>query len=61
MSRAEDESKVKAVYLEAKVLHEVTYGRSHHYTCMDPITRESLGPTTFTEDNAWKWAAERLP
>jgi hypothetical protein len=58
--RAEWEAKVKAVYPEARIAKETTYGKCQLFTCMDPVLQKNLGPTAFSEDSAWEYACERI-
>lgn len=56
-----DEEKVKQVYPKAICHFERTFnGKCEEYTVYDPVTVTPVGPTSFTEANAWRWAAERL-
>jgi hypothetical protein len=58
--RAEWEKSVKESYPLAVVQPEKTYGGTQLFTCIDPETKQKLGPTAFTEDSAWRYAAERV-
>ena len=51
---------VKQHHPEAFLKTEQTYAGGKHYTILDPRTSTFLGPTAFTAENAWKWAAERI-
>lgn len=51
---------VKAAYPDAYVIPEKSHANGMSYTCFDPQSRLFVGPTAFTPDNAWRWAADRL-
>jgi hypothetical protein len=53
------EAIVKKVHPEAYLKKFISYGRRNEWTCLDRCGI-ALGPTTFSEDDAWRWAAERL-
>lgn len=56
----EDELLVKHTYPEAFVRVEKSWAGAEEFTVRDPRSRKYVGPTAFTAENAWKWAAERL-
>jgi hypothetical protein len=60
MEARPDWAVVKAVYPEAFIKKETTYGKAELFTVHDPISGRFVGPTAFSEEAAWKHAAERL-
>jgi hypothetical protein len=57
---AEDYVLVKKRYPEAFLKKSVTYGKCEEYIIFDPDSGRFVGPTAFSPDTAWMWAAERL-
>lgn len=57
-----NEAAVKAVYPAAMVVEEkgAPYGSAVFFTVVDDHLKNKLGPTAFTAENAWEYAAERI-
>ena len=55
-----NEAVVRAKFPQAYVFSHRTREGGRHFTVRNPETGQNLGPTAFTLENAWRYAAARL-